>query len=59
MPAIDVTLPLVGTTGELIEDASWLATQNPGFEAWFQAAFLDLGAVQGFAASDAVKVTVP
>jgi Metallo-peptidase family M12 len=59
VPAIDVTLPLVGTTTELVESCAWLATQNPGFEAWFQAAFLDLGAVQGFAASDAVKVTLP
>jgi hypothetical protein len=59
VPAIDVTLPLVGTTTELVENCAWLATQLPGFQAWFQAAFLDLGAVQGFAASDAVLVTVP
>ena len=41
--------------------AAWASIDvlSPGFQAWFQAAFLDVGAAQGFAASDAVVVTVP
>jgi hypothetical protein len=42
-----------------VHDASWLALQPPGFEAWFQAAFLDVTAPEAIAASDGVKVVVP
>lgn len=59
VPSPDVTLTLVGTTGEVVHDASWLANLSPGTEVWFQAAFLDPAAAAGLAASNAVKVTVP
>lgn len=59
VPSPDVTLTLVGSTSEVVHDASWLANLSPGTEVWFQAAFLDPAAAAGLAASNAVKVTVP
>jgi hypothetical protein len=59
VPSLDVPLTITGNGADIVHNANWLANLSPGFQAWFQAAFLDLAATQGFAASDAVKVTVP
>jgi hypothetical protein len=59
VPSIDFTETLVGSGAPIAHDASWLATQAPGFQAWCQVAFLDLAAPQGWSASDAVRVTRP
>ena len=59
VPSLDLPLTITGNGGDIVHNANWLANLSPGFQAWFQAAFLDLAAVQGFAASDAVMVTVP
>ena len=59
VPSLDVPLTITGNGADIVHNANWLANLSPGFQAWFQAAFLDAAAVQGFAASDAVKVTVP
>jgi peptidyl-Asp metalloendopeptidase len=59
VPSLDVALSISGTGSAIVHDASWLALQPPGFEAWFQAAFLDVTAPEAIAASDGVKVVVP
>ncbi len=59
VPSPDVMLGIVGTGTEIVHNASWLLGLGSGFQAWFQAAFLDAAAIEGFSASDAVKVTVP
>jgi hypothetical protein len=59
VPSLDVPLTITGNGADIVHNANWLANLAPGFQAWFQAAFLDAAAAQGFAASDAVKVTVP
>lgn len=59
VPSLDVTLFVTGTGADIVHNANWLANLTPGFQAWFQVAFIDASAVQGLAASNGVKVTVP
>jgi hypothetical protein len=59
VPAPDVTLFVTGNGSDIAHDATWLANLSPGFQAWFQVAFLDVAAIQGFAASNGVMVTRP
>jgi hypothetical protein len=59
MPAPDVLLTIVPTGPEFVHGAAWLLNLGPGFQAWFQAAFLDAAAIEGLSASDGVRVTVP
>ena len=59
VPSLDVPLFVTGNGNDIVHNANWLANLSPGFEAWFQVAFLDPGAGQNFSASNGVKVTVP
>lgn len=59
VPAPEILLSLLGSTTEIVQDCSALATLAPGTEVWAQSVFLDASAPEGLTASDGVKVTVP
>jgi hypothetical protein len=58
-PAVLVAGLPIGPAGDLVLGAAWPAGVPAGTELWFQHWFPDSAALQGYAASNAVKAVVP